>query len=184
MCLHSIWTKQVTSTVDQPRVSKLHTEQNDPIKGYEVALLLASYWGGKSKCSIHTPGATYHQSNSVEWRPSWEAESHSAEQEIIRVLWNLKVHSRLQKNPPWRIIDKNNHSVFLRIVTPCCLWGSMFFRKVSSPHGVTIQKITLRMFFFYNTQFSRSELVHAKKYVFVFQVFMVQTSRLTYLKVS
>jgi hypothetical protein len=43
---------------------------------------------------------TNQQTNSMEQSPSWEANSHSANQEIPCLLWNPKVHYRVDKDPP------------------------------------------------------------------------------------
>jgi hypothetical protein len=36
----------------------------------------------------------------MEQRPSWEANSFSASQEISRILWNPEVRYRINKSPP------------------------------------------------------------------------------------
>jgi hypothetical protein len=36
----------------------------------------------------------------VAWRRSWEADNYSISQNILRLLWNQKVHSRVHKNQP------------------------------------------------------------------------------------
>jgi hypothetical protein len=58
------------------------------------------YWDSVSvpTCLILTNQPTNQPTNFMERSP-WEANSHSANQEISRLLWNPKVHYRVQKNP-------------------------------------------------------------------------------------
>ena len=41
-----------------------------------------------------------YKSNYMEQSPSWEANRFSANQEILRILWKLKVHYRIRNSPP------------------------------------------------------------------------------------
>jgi hypothetical protein len=38
--------------------------------------------------------------NSMELIPSWEAASHSATEEFLNILWNMKVHDCVPMSPP------------------------------------------------------------------------------------
>jgi len=43
---------------------------------------------------------SYRRTHSMEQSPSWEVNSHSASQEILHLLWNMKVHYCVHKGPP------------------------------------------------------------------------------------
>ena len=50
--------------------------------------------------SCHYMRIIYWLTNSTKHSPSWESNGSSARQQIPRILWNPKVHHRIQKRPP------------------------------------------------------------------------------------
>jgi hypothetical protein len=63
------------------------------------------YWHNYVTCRC------YWLINSMEQSPSWEADSHSASEEIPRLLWNSKVHYRVHNSPPLVPILNQMHPV-------------------------------------------------------------------------
>jgi hypothetical protein len=56
-------------------------------------------------------GSNVKISNSTEQSPSWEANSHSASQEILRLFYTPKIHYRVRKGPPLVLILSQIHPI-------------------------------------------------------------------------
>jgi len=76
--------------------------------------------------------------NAMEQSPSWEANSHSASQEMHRILWNTKVQHHVHNGPPLVPILIEMHPVHYftpcfpkihsNIIFPSTLWSSELSR--------------------------------------------------------
>jgi hypothetical protein len=94
---------------------------------------------------VYTEASNILVTNSMEQRPSWEANSFSASQEIPRILWNQKVRNRTQNHrPPVPILNKRNRvhaspSQFLKthfnIILPIL---SKWFLFMKCPHQIPV----------------------------------------------
>jgi len=74
--------------------------RNNFIWERHVAEFALMYGGSlKGNCHGHS-GFTYLLTYSMERNPSWEANWFSASQEILRIVWNLKVHYHIHKCSP------------------------------------------------------------------------------------
>jgi len=61
--------------------------------------------------SVHKLKEDSSLTNSKEQSPSYEANGHSAAQESLCVLWNVKIHYHVHKNPPLVSILSQTHPI-------------------------------------------------------------------------
>jgi len=94
--------------------------------------------------------------------PSWEANSHSANQEILHLSWNLKVHIRVHKSPPLVSVSSrmnpvrtfplyflNIYSNIIFLVTPMSSEWSLPFRfstKLLHEFIISSMRVTFLVF--------------------------------------
>jgi hypothetical protein len=100
-----------------------------------------------AKRESHKDWLTDWLTNSIHQIPSWKANSHSASQEILRLLWNPKVHCRVHKSPSLvPILSQMNPVHNFPLYFPTLLFNVMFpttrrSSKWSLPSGLSVKTL-------------------------------------------